>query len=62
MSRLDIKTEIQKLLDEVPENALEEVLSYLNMMKDVTPEILRNSKNLNKVLTEDKELLKKLAS
>lgn len=60
MTKSEIKIEIQKMLDNVPENVLQDV-------HDLLKEMYNNSKNselthsLNKIMLEDKELLEKLA-
>jgi predicted transcriptional regulator len=61
MSTQEIKQEIQKLLLEIPEENLAEVLSYLRQVKETSPEEIEFAKNFRKILTEDKKLLKKLA-
>lgn len=61
MTAHNLKIEIQKVLDQVPENLLEDVLSYVqDVQKRGTSEV-SNSQHLQKILTEDRELLKKLA-
>ncbi len=61
MTAKDLKIEIQKVLDKVPENLLEDVLAYLQeVQKSTTPEF-NNLQHLKKILKEDRELLKKLA-
>jgi hypothetical protein len=62
MSRVELQSEIQQLLETVPENVLAEVLKYLQGIKDVAPEDLKQAHNLNRILQEDRELLEKLAS
>lgn len=61
MSTAEIKTEIDKVLDTLPEDALESVLDYLKSITHTTKEKLAYSKNLRKILEEDRELLEKLA-
>jgi len=61
MTAKDLKIEIQKVLDKVPDNLLEDVLSYLQEVQKRTASEFNNSQHLKKVLTEDRELLKKLA-
>ncbi len=61
MSKSEVKEEINKVLDNVSEEALESILSYLKglISKPVENQILSN--NLNKILSEDKEVLERLA-
>ncbi|MDP2386191.1 MAG: hypothetical protein Q8M29_07455 [Bacteroidota bacterium] len=61
MGKQEIKNEINKKIEEIPEEFLAPILDLLNQLqrKDVTD--LSLLKNLSKVLLEDDELLKKLA-
>jgi hypothetical protein len=61
MTTKEIKSEIQKTLDEVPENVLQDILDYLKEIQGKSPDKLRLSKNLRDILTEDKDLLERLA-
>jgi len=56
-----IKTEIQKLLDTVPENVLQDLLDYLKEAQKQTKDQAVLTSNLRKIIHEDKELLEKLA-
>lgn len=61
MTVKDLKIEIQKALDQVPEDHLEDVLHYLqDVQRKAAPEGV-NAQHLQKILKEDRELLKKLA-
>ena len=61
MTSRQLKTEIQNTLDKIPENALQDILDYLKAIQSTTKEQVELSRNLKKLLTEDKELLQKLA-
>jgi hypothetical protein len=61
MSREEVKSEINKMLESIPEEALEEVFDYLKSVKDKSKDSISLSKNLRTILTEDKELLERLA-
>lgn len=61
MRTKEIKTEIQKVIDEIPDNVLQDILDYLKQLQDISQSKLELSKNLKLILTEDKELLEKLA-
>lgn len=61
MTAIQIKTEIQKVLDEVPENVLLDILNYLKQVQDQSHDQIVLGNNLKKILTEDRELLEKLA-
>lgn len=61
MTSKQIKTEIQKLLDTVPENVLQDLLDYLQEAQKQTKDQGILTSHLRKIIHEDKELLEKLA-
>lgn len=61
MTTLQLKSEIQKELDQVPEKALPYVLDFLKELKSKPEEDTQLTDFLAQTLTEDRELLKKLA-
>ncbi|HSI90263.1 MAG TPA: hypothetical protein VK927_04060 [Adhaeribacter sp.] len=61
MSTRDVKAEIQKVLETIPENVLEDVMAYLKQVQGQTKENLELSKYLKQILQEDKDLIQKLA-
>jgi uncharacterized tellurite resistance protein B-like protein len=61
MTTIQLKAEIQKSLDKMPEEALNEVLSYLKLVEDQSPNQLKFNNNLKKILDEDRELFERLA-
>lgn len=61
MRRDNIKIEIQRILDKVPDDMLEEVYSILKDFADKNPDTIKLSHNLKKILAEDKGLLERLA-
>ncbi|WP_207435691.1 hypothetical protein [Sabulibacter ruber] len=61
MTAKELKDEIQKALDTVPEDRLEDVLAYVREVQRKSQPEFGNSEHLEKILSEDKELLKKLA-
>ena len=61
MSREEVKTAINELLDNTPENVMEEVLEYLKSFEGKSGNALSLAKNLKTILSEDKELLERLA-
>jgi len=61
MSTAEIKIEIQQVLDNVPEDALAGILDYLKQFQTQTPDQIKLSEHIRKILAEDKELLEKLA-
>lgn len=61
MTTKDIKSEIQKSLDKVPERVLQDVLNFLKQVEGQTTEKVNLTINQQDILTEDKELLERLA-
>jgi hypothetical protein len=61
MTAQDIKSEIQKSLDRVPESVLQNVLDYLKQVENQSEEKVKLIKNLKDILSDDKELLARLA-
>jgi len=61
MAVKEIRTRIQDLINSIPEENLEEIYKYLQEVKDIPSARIKRSKNLSKILTEDAELLKRLA-
>ncbi|HLK28895.1 MAG TPA: hypothetical protein VKT28_09945 [Puia sp.] len=61
MSKDEIKYEINKVLDHLPDEALEKLLSYLKRLDNDEPSFLFDKMTIEKILSEDKELLQKLA-
>jgi hypothetical protein len=61
MTTADLKFEIKKAIDEVPESVLVDVLEYLKQAKATPKETINLSHNLGLIIREDRELLKRLA-
>ena len=61
MSKEEIKVEISKVLDQFSDEALGELLAFLKELDVKKERQISLSSSLNKILTEDKELLTKLA-
>jgi hypothetical protein len=61
MSTAEIKSEIYKVVENVPEEILESVLAYLKELSKADNNKISLSLNLKQILIEDKELLQKLA-
>ncbi len=61
MTKAQIQTEIQKLLETVPENVLQDVFNFLKELKDQPDNNFKLANNLRQILAEDRELLEKLA-
>ena len=61
MTKTQIKSEIQKVLDNVPENMLHDILDFLKELQEQPVSTVKLTNNLRHILLEDKELLEKLA-
>ena len=61
MITVQVKTEIQKVLDQVPEEVLTDVLQYLKELQKQPSENIQLAKFMKQTLSEDRELLEKLA-
>ena len=61
MSREEVKTAINQLLDNLSEQVLKEVFDYLKAIDSKSEHSVTLSQNLRTILTEDKELLERLA-
>ena len=61
MSKDQIKYEINKVLDLMPDKALEHLLSFLKNVEGNSNDLFLDNSRLKTILTEDKELLQKLA-
>jgi len=61
MTKTQIKSEIQKVLDAVPETVLKDVLDFLTEIQRQPVEKIKLTNNLRKILSENRELLERLA-
>ena len=61
MTKTQLKTEIQKVLDSVPETILQDVLDFLKELQDQPVDKVKLTNNLRQILSEDKDLLERLA-
>ena len=61
MTTQQIKSEIKNVLDKVPESVLNDILDFLRGYHDNTKDQIEMTRRLKKILTEDKNLLEKLA-
>ena len=57
----DLKNKIVRLLDDLPQNLLEEVYVVLENYVEEKPKKIKLSRNLEKILEEDHNLLQRLA-
>ncbi|WKK82956.1 hypothetical protein [Marivirga arenosa] len=61
MSREEVKIAINEMLENIPEEALQEVFEFLTAVKNQSSDNFNTVKNLRTILSEDKQLLEKLA-
>ena len=61
MSKEEIKHEINRLLDHFSDQALAKLLAFLKQLDSRIDTTFLNSHDLQKILSEDKQLLEKLA-
>jgi hypothetical protein len=61
MSKNEVKEQINKVLDNAPDEILESILDYLKELLSRTNSEVMLSNNLNKILHEDKEVLERLS-
>ena len=61
MTTKEIKNEIQKVIENVPDSILKEILSYLKQAQKTSLKDIKMSTHLRQILREDKDLLEKLA-
>ena len=61
MNKEKVKTEIHKVVDMLPDDLSNEVLTYLKGILDKSSYDVKLVNNLSKILTEDQELLNRLA-
>ena len=61
MTTKDIRKEINRVIQEVPENFLEDILSYLKQIEKKSKNDLEVLTDLKRIFKEDQELLEKLA-
>jgi hypothetical protein len=61
MSKEEIKTEINKVLDHLPDRALEELLVFLKSLDKSPRYSILNDNEFQKILMEESDLLKRLA-
>ncbi len=61
MTKAELKIEIQKVINNVPENILEDVLDFLKELQEQPSNKVKLANNLRQILSKDKELLERLA-
>ena len=61
MKEQNVKTEIHKVIDMLPDDISKDVLDYLKSILEKSSDQVRTSNNLSKILKEDRNLLNRLA-
>ncbi|NLD46820.1 MAG: hypothetical protein GX660_06425 [Clostridiaceae bacterium] len=61
MSTKELKDMISRVLDDIPEDVLVDVLEYLKSLTNKSGDTVRLTQNLRQILDEDKHLLEQLA-
>ena len=61
MKTKDLRKEINRVIQEVPENFLEDILSYLRNIEKKSKKDIEALSDLKRIFKEDQELLEKLA-
>jgi hypothetical protein len=61
MATKELKDKINKVIDNMPDDILEDVFNYLKVMTSKSRSDIMLSQNLGKIIEEDKNLLEKLA-
>lgn len=61
MDTIQLKTEIQKALNNIPENVLPGILDYIKQIQHQSLDEIKLNNSLKKILSEDKELFERLA-
>ena len=61
MSKDEVKEQINKVLENAPDEVLESILDYLKELLSKSKAEAMLSSNLNRILHEDKEVLEKLS-
>ena len=61
MTTKEIRKEINRVIQEVPENFLEDILSYLKQIEKKSKNDIEAFSDLKRIFKEDQELLEKLA-
>ncbi len=61
MTTIQLKSEIHKAIDNVPENVLPELLEYINSKQNQLPDREKLYEFIDKVFKEDAGLLRRLA-
>lgn len=61
MSVQEIKQEIYKAVDNMPEEVLQSILEYFKALEHTSKDKIKMAQNIKTIISEDKELLHKLS-
>jgi hypothetical protein len=61
MTTKDLRKEINRVIEKVPDDFLAEILTYLKEVENKTEQDLSSIQRIKRILKEDKDLLEKLA-
>jgi len=61
MTTVQLKSEIQKAIDNVPDNVLPDILNYINSIQNQSTDKEGLKNFIDRVFKEDDELLRRLA-
>ena len=61
MTTKDLRKEINRVIEQVPDDFLNDLLSYLKEFENKSNKDFESLKHIKKILKEDQELLAKLA-
>jgi hypothetical protein len=61
MTTKDLRKEISRVIEKVPDDFLTEILNYLKEVENKTKQDLSSLNRIKRILKEDQELLEKLA-
>jgi len=61
MTTKEIRKEINRVIQEVPENFLEDILAYLKQIEKNSKDDIESLSDLKRIFKEDQELIEKLA-
>jgi hypothetical protein len=61
MTKQEVRSQIDQILESFPEDHLEEVLEYLIMLQKVTAAKIKHTNSLVQIIREDRMVLQKLA-
>lgn len=61
MTEQELKQEIYKVVDNMPEEILQNILEYFKELEHSSKDRIKMAQNIKTILSEDRELLHKLA-